>query len=77
MYFAVRGDEPECVSYQLDLRNYEDCEKCVEATLQAFGRVDILINNASALWWKDIEDTPMKKAGSSAHCLPSAVFSVA
>jgi citronellol/citronellal dehydrogenase len=47
--------------YQLDLRNYEDCEKCVEATLAAFGRVDILINNASALWWKDIDETPMSR----------------
>jgi len=23
--------------------------------------VDVLINNASALWWQDIKDTPMKK----------------
>jgi citronellol/citronellal dehydrogenase len=29
--------------------------------LAAFGRVDIMINNASALWWKDIDETPMNR----------------
>ena len=26
-----------------------------------YGRVDVVVNNASALWWQDIEDTPTKK----------------
>ena len=47
--------------FQLDLRDEDGCAKCVEATMAAFGRVDILINNASALWWRDIVDTPAKK----------------
>lgn len=34
---------------------------CVETAVRTFGRVDILVNNASALWWQDIEDTPTKK----------------
>lgn len=51
----------QALPYQLDLRNFEDCQKCIDATVAAFGRIDILINNASALWWKDIDETPLKK----------------
>lgn len=34
---------------------------CVETAVRTFGRIDILVNNASALWWQDIEETPTKK----------------
>ena len=33
----------------------------VRATVDKYGRVDILINNAGALWWKDMIDTPIKR----------------
>ena len=51
----------KAMPYQLDLRDADKCQDCVDAVVAAFGRVDILINNASALWWKDIVDTPLKK----------------
>jgi len=38
-----------------------DIENCVKQTMEKFGRIDIVVNNASALWWQDIEDTPAKK----------------
>ena len=44
-----------------DLRDARACDACVDATLARFGRVDILVNNASALWWQSIEDTPVTK----------------
>lgn len=44
-----------------DLRDAHACEACVVAAVKRFGRVDILVNNASALWWHAIEDTPVKK----------------
>ena len=44
-----------------DLRDARACDACVDATLERFGRVDILVNNASALWWQSIEDTPVNK----------------
>lgn len=34
---------------------------CVRRALEEFGRVDVLINNASALWWQLIDDTPTRK----------------
>ncbi|EER16805.1 short-chain dehydrogenase, putative [Perkinsus marinus ATCC 50983] len=46
---------------QLDLRDAESCEKCVAAVIAKFGRIDILINNASAMWWHSMEQTPIKK----------------
>jgi len=46
---------------QIDIRDEEAVSKGVEKIIQEFGRLDILINNASALWWQEIKDTPMKK----------------
>ena len=46
---------------KVDMRDAKTIEKCVEDTVAHFGRIDIVINNASALWWHDIEDTPINK----------------
>lgn len=44
-----------------DVLDASSLERCVDATIRTFGRLDIVINNASALWWQPIEDTPVKK----------------
>jgi NAD(P)-dependent dehydrogenase (short-subunit alcohol dehydrogenase family) len=46
---------------QVDLRNEATIHACVDDVMKQFGKIDILINNASALWWQDIVDTPLKK----------------
>mmetsp|Transcript_16675 Transcript_16675/g.18882 ORF Transcript_16675/g.18882 Transcript_16675/m.18882 type:complete len:301 (+) Transcript_16675:93-995(+) len=46
---------------QMDLRDEKQIKTAVDQAVSSFGRVDILVNNASALWWQDIGDTPMKK----------------
>jgi len=51
----------QALPFQLDVRDAANCEACVAKTIEVFGRVDILINNASALWWQDIEKTPINK----------------
>ena len=51
----------EALPYQVDLRDADQVSACVDATVERFGGVDILVNNASALWWQDMVDTPMKK----------------
>jgi len=51
----------EALPFQVDLRDDKKIEECVKAVVKKFGRVDILINNASALWWQDIVDTPARK----------------
>lgn len=44
---------------KVDVRQLPDIEAMVAETVQQFGRIDILINNAGALWWQDVADTPM------------------
>lgn len=51
----------EAFPFQLDLQDEKQVQACVDATIKKFKRIDILVNNASALWWQDIVDTPMKK----------------
>mmetsp|Transcript_43953 Transcript_43953/g.80317 ORF Transcript_43953/g.80317 Transcript_43953/m.80317 type:complete len:320 (+) Transcript_43953:46-1005(+) len=46
---------------QVDMRKLDTIEACVQKTVETFGRVDIVINNASALWWHTMEGTPMNK----------------
>eukprot|EP00012_Vannella_robusta_P007634 CAMPEP_0206192394 /NCGR_PEP_ID=MMETSP0166-20121206/5933_1 /ASSEMBLY_ACC=CAM_ASM_000260 /TAXON_ID=95228 /ORGANISM="Vannella robusta, Strain DIVA3 518/3/11/1/6" /LENGTH=287 /DNA_ID=CAMNT_0053608883 /DNA_START=1252 /DNA_END=2115 /DNA_ORIENTATION=- len=51
----------EALPIQCDVRNDQSVERMIDETLKKFGRIDILINNAGALWWKDMVDTPMKR----------------
>lgn len=51
----------QALPVRVDLRKLEDIQQCVRATVEKFGRIDILINNASALWWQRMVDTPMNK----------------
>ena len=41
----------------LDVSSDEDWQRAISATLQQFGRVDILVNNAAILRIEDIEET--------------------
>ena len=45
----------------LDLRDQTSIEKCVQSAENHFGRIDIVVNNASALWWHTMEGTPLSK----------------
>lgn len=44
-----------------DIRNVSEIQNMVNQTLEHFGKVDILINNAGALWWQPILQTPEKR----------------
>ena len=57
----VRALGAPAMACQVDLRDGKAIEKCVGDVMERFGRIDILINNASALWWQDIVDTPARK----------------
>src|SRR5947209_403812 len=51
----------KALPFAVDVRDEEKIEGLVKATLDTFGRVDILINNAGALWWKPMLETPAKR----------------
>lgn len=44
-----------------DVTDLESVHAAAEATLEKFGRVDAVVNNAGALWWKTMDETPMKR----------------
>jgi citronellol/citronellal dehydrogenase len=51
----------EALPIKLDLRNLDSISNCVEQIDKKFGRLFVLINNASALWWTNIEKTNPKR----------------
>jgi len=58
---AGKAHGVEAIGVRVDLRDVDNCAACIEEVAAKWGRVDILVNNASALWWQDITDTPMNK----------------
>jgi citronellol/citronellal dehydrogenase len=46
---------------QIDVRDADQLDKLAATTKAHFGRIDILINNAGALWWQPLLDTPAKR----------------
>ncbi|MEO5629049.1 MAG: NAD(P)-dependent oxidoreductase [Thermomonas sp.] len=46
---------------QCDIREEDQVRAAVAATIDAFGGIDILVNNASAIWLRGTLDTPMKR----------------
>ncbi|MEK7432110.1 MAG: SDR family oxidoreductase [Cyanobacteriota bacterium] len=51
----------QALPIQCDVRDTENIQKVVDETKKKFGRIDILINNAGALWWQPMTNTPEKK----------------
>ena len=46
---------------QCDIREEDQVRAAVAATVDVFGGIDILVNNASAIWLRGTLDTPMKR----------------
>jgi citronellol/citronellal dehydrogenase len=51
----------QALAVQVDVREADQIEAMVAKTVERFRRVDILINNAGALWWQTMLDTPAKR----------------
>jgi len=45
----------------VDVRKDELVERAVQKSIDEFGRIDFLINNAGALHWRSLLDTPMSR----------------
>ncbi len=57
----VRALGGRALPVQTDVRDEAAIENMVAKAAEAFGRVDILINNAGALWWFPVSETPAKR----------------
>lgn len=51
----------KALPFALDIRDTNKIKDCVSTTIKEFNGIDFLINNASAMWWKPIEQTPVKR----------------
>jgi citronellol/citronellal dehydrogenase len=51
----------QALPVRVDVRDEAQLEALVAVTLERFGRVDLLVNNAGALHWQSILDTPAKR----------------
>ena len=79
---AVVAAGGQALALQCDIREEDQVAAAVAATVARFGGIDILVNNASAIWLKGTLETPMKRfdlmqqvnaRGSflcAQHCLP-------
>ncbi len=49
------------LALKCDIREEDQVRAAVAATVERFGGIDILVNNASAIWLRGVLDTPMKR----------------
>jgi len=57
----VRSLGVKAMPIKVDMRDKSNIEDLVSSVRSNFSRLDMLVNNAGALWWKSIEDTPIEK----------------
>ncbi|MFT3763179.1 MAG: NAD(P)-dependent oxidoreductase [Pseudoxanthomonas sp.] len=58
---AVNAAGGRGLALKCDIREEDEVRAAVAATADAFGGIDILVNNASAIWLRGALDTPMKR----------------
>lgn len=57
----IRARGGEVLAVPCNVRDLNEIEAAARATLERFGRMDAVINNAGALWWKRMDEVPMKR----------------
>jgi citronellol/citronellal dehydrogenase len=58
---AVRAAGGEALAIQCDIREEDQVQAAVAQAVERFGGLDILVNNASAIWLRGALDTPLKR----------------
>ncbi|MBB5207563.1 SDR family oxidoreductase [Chiayiivirga flava] len=58
---AVDAAGGQGLAVQCDIREEDQIRAAVEAAVARFGGIDILVNNASAIWLHGVDNTPMKR----------------
>jgi citronellol/citronellal dehydrogenase len=57
----VEATGAQALPVAVDVRDADAIDALAARTVERFGRIDILINNAGALWWKPLLETPAKR----------------
>ncbi|MDA3913264.1 NAD(P)-dependent oxidoreductase [Oleiagrimonas sp.] len=58
---AVEAAGGKALPIKLDIRDADAVAQAMHQAAQQFGGIDILVNNASAIWLAGVEDTPIKR----------------
>lgn len=58
---AIEAAGGKALAIQCDIRDEAQVDAAVAATVARFGGIDIVVNNASAIWLAGVEGTPMKR----------------
>jgi len=58
---AVEAAGGRALALKCDIRDEAQVREAVARTVETFGGLDILVNNASAIWLRGTLDTPMKR----------------
>lgn len=58
---ALRAHGTTILPVACNVRDADSVQRAARATLDEFGRVDAVINNAGALWWRNMDETPLNK----------------
>ncbi|SDD76001.1 SDR family oxidoreductase [Aquimonas voraii] len=58
---AVVAAGGQALAVKCDIREEDEVQAAVAAAVERFGGIDILVNNASAIWLRGALDTPMKR----------------
>ena len=58
---SLREWGTEILPVACNVRDGASVAHAAEETLEKFGRVDAVVNNAGALWWRNMDETPLKK----------------
>lgn len=51
----------EAIAVRVDVRDPASVAEMVARTRERWGRIDIYVHNAGALWWQDVVDTPLSR----------------
>lgn len=58
---AVRAAGGQALAVKCDVRQADQVQAAVAAAVERFGGIDVLVNNASAIWLRGTLDTPLKR----------------
>jgi len=58
---AIERAGGRALAIQCDIRDEEQVQSAVAQAVERFGGIDVLVNNASAIWLRGTLDTPMKR----------------
>src|SRR5439155_24796186 len=58
---AVEALGRRALPVQLDVRDDAAVERAAKGALDHFGRMDFLVNNAGALFWRPLAETPLRR----------------